>query len=855
MENNYLVSLITPFHNTRMDMFTRGFESLKNQTLGFEKIEWIVAVHNSDEYYKNAVLELTKGYDNIKILILDNEHRTPSSPRNHALDHATGKYIAFMDSDDYLTVDGLEEVVNKMEETGADISSFRAETEAEDDTVIQAIDTRARFDQTESCIELDKGDPRINDLIYAGGLTIWCKLIRRDYMEERHIRFSLDITYGEDVCFSMECLKDAKKVLILPQTIVYVYFMNHGSLAQKTDHTPESLMSLAKDFAKIFEVTMEGKFALENLAWPVMGYLAEMMAITPGLDEEYKESMKALMSKYFDVMGPLKPDAKFFNEQIAQYFMQRAKMIILGEIPENADMLENYLLPILQNNATTEYGTKFGFADIKTVEDYQKKVPVTDYTTYQPFIKLMTRIGETNIICADKVIGYSLKKASDGTEYKVPQTASIIQRYQDILTEQLSSTSESTFVLMEGMPKDKNTHFKDDTYLNSIRGTVFDRLRAMNIYNSHSYEYKYGMMTAPEDLIFLTEKMDTRYARLLFALADADVSQIVSPFSINLLDTMRFLECMWKVMVKDIAEGTVSEESLLSDNMRKLLETKLKAQPERAKQLQEIFEEGFENVIPKIWPKMEKIYAAGSGEFSVYTRQLKKYTGEVPVDYGYLDCAEAVIGKSVGPNQNKYVLLQNESFFEFLPEDGSDDEIVTSKMLKEGVHYEVVITNQCGLYRYRSGIVVETASVNEDQVLIRYCYKKSSVLHLEGVRLDTLQIRQAGKKIDERTNAVTYDYCVVADEKEKQFVLFMEPECDTDYDMDNLTAIADEELKNSCASYAKGRDEGVINPVKVHILQSASSELRDQVIPDQSKPIHSMANSNNMDALLAKCVK
>ena len=210
-KKEYLVSVITPFHNTKMEFFKRGYDSLKRQTLGFKNIEWVVVVHNSEESYASAVQKLTKDDDNVRIYILNNDKRTPSSPRNYALTKAQGKYIAFLDSDDFFTDDGLGEVVEGMEKTGADIASFRAETLPEDETVIQAIDTRARFDQTLHMLEFKKGDEKLNDLIYAGGLTIWSKLIRRDFLDKYKISFSLDMKYGEDVCFSMECLSKAKR--------------------------------------------------------------------------------------------------------------------------------------------------------------------------------------------------------------------------------------------------------------------------------------------------------------------------------------------------------------------------------------------------------------------------------------------------------------------------------------------------------------------------------------------------------------------------------------------------------------------------------------------------------------------
>ncbi len=850
----YLVSIITPFHNTKIDFFRRGYESLKNQTLGFENIEWVVVIHNSDSSYAEEARKIVKDSGNVKLFVLNNDKRTPSSPRNHALTKATGKYIGFMDSDDYLTPDGLKDVVEHMESSGAEIASFRAETEPEDETVIQAIDTRARFDQTVSSVVLSKDDPELNDLIYAGGLTIWSKLIRRDFLVRYGITFSEDMTYGEDVCFSMECLGKAKKVVLLPQTIVYVYFMNHGSLAQETNHTPESLRKLAEDFARIFDITIKGGFALEKLGWPVLGYLAEMLAATPGLSEEFRKGIRDLMGGYFDCLGTLEPDEKFFNSELASYFMQRARTVILGEKEEDA-LTNNVLIPILRSNARTEYGVKYGFDHIRTLKEYQEAVPLSDYRTYRPLVKLMTRIGESNLISSEKIVAYSKKICPDGDELLIPQTATFIKTYQDRLLQEINSAESSCILLMNGLKNDGSVRFNDGALLSSIRTTVLDRIRKADIYNSHlrSARNKYGTVTDPEDLIFDAGEEDVRYAKCLFALADGDVSKIIAPFSSDVLNMMRYMECMWEDLVSDLASGTISERSGISEGLRERLSSELKASVERAEKLREEFEKGFSGIARRIWPSLTTVWATGSGENSVYSRALLKYLGDVPLDYGYLDCAEAIIGRSAGPGQNQYLLLENTAFFEFLPENAEEEILLSSGELIPGERYEVVITNQAGLYRYRSGMIIESSRIEEGQVYIRYCYNTRNVLKFAGVRMDTLLLRQAGKKIDEETGFLTYDYCLIPDEEAGRFVLFMKPEKSGQFDLKQIQEIVENNFEKMNPSYASGIREGRIRPVEVLLLPASDRELVKGKAPVFANLIHASGDRDLLLRLKKEC--
>ena len=73
-----------------------SWDECKKQTLGFEKIEWVVVIHNSEKHYFDDVQDIVKGFENVKVFELHNDVRPPSSPRNYALDRCTGKYIAFM---------------------------------------------------------------------------------------------------------------------------------------------------------------------------------------------------------------------------------------------------------------------------------------------------------------------------------------------------------------------------------------------------------------------------------------------------------------------------------------------------------------------------------------------------------------------------------------------------------------------------------------------------------------------------------------------------------------------------------------------------------------------------------------
>lgn len=65
------------------------------------------------------------------------------------------------------------------------------------------------------------------------------------------------------------------------------------------------------------------------------------------------------------------------------------------------------LRDILSKSAETEIGKKWNFASIFTLEDYRKRVPLTTYEVYRPYIDQMVTHGTENLIATGRVIFYA----------------------------------------------------------------------------------------------------------------------------------------------------------------------------------------------------------------------------------------------------------------------------------------------------------------------------------------------------------------------------------------------------------------------------------------------------------------
>lgn len=837
----YPVSVATPFHNTNLKFFAKCMESLKGQTIGFENIQWVITVHNSEKQYLDAVKEMAAPYPNMEVYELYNEFRTASTPRNECMKHIRSDYVFFLDSDDFLYPEALEKLHTAMEENGAEVGSFREES-IEGTTGLQGVENlRLKFllDQTKPLIVLHRNDPEMEQYLDPRNLTVH-KMYRLSLLTDNSIRFRDRTAMGEDVVFNLNCAKFYKTIVVLPQYIGYGYFLNAGSLAQTNlAVTPEKLNTFLSDRLDWIEMAVQTGLNTANIGWLGLASAAKLLS-APGLPEQFRQSWKERYIPYADMFPPMKP-SKFYNEATTQGITALVRSFFAKD-GDSTGARKNidYLWPVLEKNIGTDVGRNWNFVAIHTYEAYKSNVPLTTYDFYAPLVELTTRIGEVNIFCADPLTGYSLSSGTTGPQKRIPYTAEHLISYAASMRDILMD-GKPTFALLESLPKEME--YVDHTRLDSILGAALSVIRNELSECSYSRSFKQGTVTGPEELFFPAETIDPRYARLLFALLDPDVSQIVAPFTWTVLDTIQYLEKNYGSILHDMETGSISVDAGLPEGMRKAMEDKLTACPERAAALRAEFEKGFENIIPRIWPNCGRIVAAGTGAFSIYTRKLRFYSGAIPMNNGFYAASEAVIGRSLRDDSDEYVLLTDNAFFEFLRP--SDKEPVEAEALRDGEEYELILTNAAGLYRYRLGDVIRVLRREGDAVIFSFEYRMDSRLLIGNAVVTEKMLEKAVEAFEKQTGTDLRDFCAMVDEDGALTVL-VEPfgAAKTLPGAEERSRRMEEALFSLCPAYKAARANDCVPACRVRILEPETHLLyrdrrmyREKMAPDQVKPI------------------
>lgn len=127
--------------------------------------------------------------------------------------------------------------------------------------------------------------------------------------------------------------------------------------------------------------------------------------------------------------------------------------------------------------------------------------------------------------------------------------------------------------------------------------------------------------------------------------------------------------------------------------------------PDRAAEVSGILSQNPDGPIARaLWPKLERTVAYGAGEMYESMREMKAFTGDLPHNHGYLYSPVALLGKAVADDTDLFSMSSatGSNFYELLPllDDNSDEQALSLSDAESDKPYQLVVTNQAGLYRY-----------------------------------------------------------------------------------------------------------------------------------------------------------
>ena len=193
------ISVIIPIYNGEKDLI-RCVKSILNQT--YKEIEIILINDGSTDSTSEICIELKKSDKRIKYL--STENKGVSHARNKGLLMATGEYITFVDSDDYLEPNMYEEMMNNILESNTDIGICEYDEGKETGASDSSIEI---FDRKEAIENLFNNDS------YRGFL--WNKIYKKEILmkDGNFILFDERLKILEDLVYNYTVFEKANKIV------------------------------------------------------------------------------------------------------------------------------------------------------------------------------------------------------------------------------------------------------------------------------------------------------------------------------------------------------------------------------------------------------------------------------------------------------------------------------------------------------------------------------------------------------------------------------------------------------------------------------------------------------------------
>ena len=188
---NIKISIIVPVYNAEKYL-SRCLDSILDNS--YNNIEIIIINDGSTDNSQNIINKYKKKYPQY-IIAEEQENKGPAETRNSALKIASGEYIMFIDSDDYIEKDYLENYVKYLKDDNYDVI-FGGYLKTTDDKVLYEISLK---------------DEYWSKYMIMGPYS---KLYKKSLLLKNNISF-LKVNIGEDIYFNLQVVAIAKKVKII----------------------------------------------------------------------------------------------------------------------------------------------------------------------------------------------------------------------------------------------------------------------------------------------------------------------------------------------------------------------------------------------------------------------------------------------------------------------------------------------------------------------------------------------------------------------------------------------------------------------------------------------------------------
>ncbi|MCD6459839.1 GH3 auxin-responsive promoter family protein [bacterium] len=406
---------------------------------------------------------------------------------------------------------------------------------------------------------------------------------------------------------------------------------------------------------------------------------------------------------------------------------------------------EQVLMKKIYRSRLSDFGRKYNFSNIKTVEDFRRTVPIHTHQDLKPYLDRIQK-GDVAALFnpGEKIIMFALTSGTTADCKYIPVTRQFLKEYKrgsllwgfQMAEDHPHITKHKILPIVS--PYDE-TRTDQGCPCGSISGLI-----------ASTQKYLARLLYIIPYWVYAIPDQEVKYYTLLrLAMAEPDIGLLTTANPSTLIKLARYADKYKEQIIKDIYDGTFCYPFELSLADRKKLKQCLIKNPRRANELDRLAMENDKLYPSLFWKNLQLIAAWKGGVLGHYIDELPQFYSDVPVrDLGLI----ASEGRMSIPNSDEGScgLLDIEShFFEFIPEDqyGTDNPVVLlCHELEIGKNYYLILTNSAGYFRYDINDVIKVVDMHGQAPCISFLNKGKHISSLTGEKISEHQVVTAMKE-------------------------------------------------------------------------------------------------------------
>lgn len=388
MENeNEVVSVLIPMYNAS-NTIEECINSILNQT--YENIELIL----SDDGSTDDTLEICRKYlIDSRVILLKNKHGGVSKTRNSALDVASGNWIMFVDSDDWIEKNCVATVMKKIEKyKKADAVVFNLQNEFRNGYIKQElpiIEKELYFETSmhkQTLIETMLTEKTETGDAFSCFTGPCCKILRKETIGS--LRFLPTLALGEDLKFCMEFFSKATGIVYISDIFYHRRVMENSlSNGFKLDYC-QRRQNLIDEIAKILPNDIYkrafGAFCLNSYIFVIYNYFSDDNNLSYSQAAKYTKRFWKKNHSLFDYSYLIKSKQKW--KLICKYNLYWV-FYMFKKIKRRKKYEKKILLVTLQGDNIGNRLQNYALQEIIKKLGYEVSNPYYDLPEYNSFMK------------------------------------------------------------------------------------------------------------------------------------------------------------------------------------------------------------------------------------------------------------------------------------------------------------------------------------------------------------------------------------------------------------------------------------------------------------------------------------